>query len=104
MEKSRSRRIATLLGIGLGGLSVVAGSGLLLGGCNQGTLNSLRSETSKEQQNQVRQAAAREQAARQRGWSEGHQATVACLHGERAQTDGNELLCEDSAYVAKNYR
>ena len=46
----------------------------------------------------------REQAALKQGWGEGHRATVACLQGERAQTDGNELRCEDQAYVEQNYR
>lgn len=34
---------------------------------------------------------------------QGHGATVDCLHGERAQTDGDELRCEDWAYVRQNY-
>ena len=42
-------------------------------------------------------------AAGQKGWIDGHRATVACLHGERAQTDGNELRCEEPAYVRDNY-
>jgi len=33
----------------------------------------------------------------------GHQATVRCLRGERAITDGDELRCEDWAYVQANY-
>lgn len=41
--------------------------------------------------------------AGQKGWIDGHRATVACLHGERAQTDGNELRCEELAYVRENY-
>jgi len=45
-----------------------------------------------------------EQAALKQGWSAGHRATVTCLQGERAQTDGNELRCEDQAYVEQNYR
>ncbi len=45
-----------------------------------------------------------EQAALKQGWRAGHLATVACLQGERAQTDGNELRCEDQAYVEQNYR
>lgn len=48
--------------------------------------------------------AAQTKAAWQRGWGEGHGATVACLRGERAQTDGSELRCEDQAYVQQNYR
>ncbi|MFQ6538961.1 MULTISPECIES: hypothetical protein [Aphanothece] len=38
-----------------------------------------------------------------RGLEQGHSATVDCLHGERAQTDGNELRCEDWTYVQQNY-
>ena len=34
---------------------------------------------------------------------QGHSATVDCLHGERAQTDGDELRCEDWSYVRSNY-
>jgi hypothetical protein len=34
---------------------------------------------------------------------QGHGATVDCLHGERAQTDGDELRCEDWSYVRANY-
>ena len=33
----------------------------------------------------------------------GHEATVRCLHGERALSDGDELRCEDWSYVIKNY-
>jgi len=55
-------------------------------------------------QKQAQRAAAQAAAvALRRGWSEGHQSTVACLHGERAQTDGNELRCEEQAYVERNY-
>ena len=34
---------------------------------------------------------------------QGHQAMVECQHGERANTDGDELRCEDWAYVRSNY-
>ena len=34
---------------------------------------------------------------------QGHAATVECLQGERAITDGNELRCEEWAYVQDNY-
>lgn len=34
---------------------------------------------------------------------QGHAATVECLQGERAITDGNELRCEEWAYVQSNY-
>lgn len=34
---------------------------------------------------------------------QGHQAMVECQHGERAITDGDELRCEDWAYVRSNY-
>ncbi len=34
---------------------------------------------------------------------QGHQAMVECQHGERAVTDGDELRCEDWAYVRSNY-
>jgi hypothetical protein len=55
-------------------------------------------------QKQAQRAAAQAAAvALRRGWSEGHQSTVACLHGERAQTDGNELRCEEQTYVERNY-
>ncbi|MCX5941313.1 MAG: hypothetical protein NTX18_10010 [Cyanobium sp. LacPavin_0818_WC50_MAG_67_9] len=55
-------------------------------------------------QKQAQRAAAQAAAVGLRhGWSEGHQSTVACLHGERAQTDGNELRCEEQAYVERNY-
>jgi hypothetical protein len=40
---------------------------------------------------------------RSRGLQLGHEAMVSCLHGERAQTDGNELRCEDWSYVRQNY-
>jgi hypothetical protein len=40
---------------------------------------------------------------RSRGLEQGHSATVDCLRGERAQTDGNELRCEDWTYVRQNY-
>lgn len=33
----------------------------------------------------------------------GHAATVRCLRGERATTDGDELRCEDWPYVISNY-
>ena len=54
---------------------------------------------------QERKAAEAKAAATalRRSWSEGHQSTVACLRGERAQTDGNELRCEEQAYVERNY-
>jgi len=58
------------------------------------------SATHQQAKRNAAQAAA---VARQRGWSEGHQSTVACLHGERAQTDGNELRCEEQVYVERNY-
>lgn len=45
-----------------------------------------------------------EATARAQGWQQGHRATVACLQGERAQTDGSELRCEEQAYVETNYR
>ena len=34
---------------------------------------------------------------------QGHQAMVECQHGERAVTGGDELRCEDWAYVRSNY-
>ena len=34
---------------------------------------------------------------------QGHAVTVECLHAERAQTDGDELRCEEWSYVYKNY-
>jgi hypothetical protein len=34
---------------------------------------------------------------------QGHQAMVECQHGERAITEGDELRCEDWAYVRSNY-
>lgn len=34
---------------------------------------------------------------------QGHAATVECLLGERAITGGDELRCEDWAYVRDNY-
>ncbi len=63
----------------------------------------LQAERTAAQQRQAAEGKAAAVALR-RGWSEGHQSTVACLHGERAQTDGNELRCEDQAYVERNYR
>lgn len=48
-------------------------------------------------------AKALQDKARTNGLVAGHTATVACLRGERAQTDGNELRCEDWAYVRQNY-
>lgn len=49
------------------------------------------------------EAAALEERGRSSGLLQGHTATVACLRGERAQTDGNELRCEDWTYVRQNY-
>ena len=37
------------------------------------------------------------------GQVQGHAATVRCLRGERALTDGDELRCEDWVYVLSNY-
>ncbi|MBM5824464.1 MAG: hypothetical protein FJ054_03690 [Cyanobacteria bacterium M_surface_10_m2_119] len=34
---------------------------------------------------------------------QGHAATIDCLQGERAITDGDELRCEDWRYVRENY-
>lgn len=34
---------------------------------------------------------------------QGHQAMVECQHGERSITGGDELRCEDWAYVRSNY-
>ncbi len=34
---------------------------------------------------------------------QGHAATIDCLQGERAITDGDELRCEDWQYVKENY-
>ncbi len=34
---------------------------------------------------------------------QGHAATIDCLQGERSITDGDELRCEDWAYVQANY-
>jgi hypothetical protein len=34
---------------------------------------------------------------------QGHAATVDCLQGERAITDGDELRCEQWDYVRENY-
>ena len=121
MAKSSSRLLRTLVGLSLGGLSVAA-TGVLLSGCRQAALNTpggatdpkqieakpsdqaALNQASQTQQDQARRTAALQQAAQRRGWSEGHNATVACLHGERAQTDGNELRCEEQAYVEQNYR
>jgi hypothetical protein len=100
--------LSTLFALGL------AGGGSLLTGCQRLELK----EGSREPASQGRatqamqarrdEATAAEQvrlreAARQRGWGEGHSSTVACLQGERAQTDGSELRCEDQAYVQQNY-
>jgi len=91
------------------------GSALLLSACQQGGLRppsqpALPPANQTEQTEKDRQAEARKQAeqkieqqALKQGWSRGHLATVACLHGERAQTDGNELRCEDQTYVERNY-
>lgn len=49
------------------------------------------------------QLQARLSEERSRGLLQGHEAMVSCLHGERAQTDGNELRCEDWSYVRQNY-
>ena len=102
--------IGTLLAIAIG-----TSSGLLVS-CRS---NKPSQEAIKPTQEQLakqlaeqKQLAALRQAARlksekgeagQKGWIDGHRATVACLHGERAQTDGNELRCEELAYVRENY-
>jgi len=102
--------IGTLLALAIG-----ASSGLLVS-CRS---NKPSQESIKPTQEQLakqlaeqQQLAALRQAARlksekgvagQKGWIDGHRATVACLHGERAQTDGNELRCEELAYVRENY-
>jgi len=92
------------------------GSGVLLAACQKGgpqlpAQPTLPSPNAAEQAQAEQQAAAAklaqkqiEQAALKQGWSAGHLATVTCLKGERAQTDGNELRCEDQAYVEQNYR
>ncbi|SBO43589.1 hypothetical protein [Cyanobium sp. NIES-981] len=49
------------------------------------------------------QLQARLNEERSRALLQGHEAMVACLHGERAQTDGNALRCEDWSYVRQNY-
>ncbi len=120
MAISGSRLVRTLMGLGLGGLTVAAG-GVLLSGCRQAALNpsgrapeakpleakpsdqTALNQASPTREDQPGRTAELQQAAQQRGWREGHNATVACLHGERAQTDGNELRCEEQAYVLKNY-
>ena len=58
-------------------LSLVVALGLGLGGCRMEALQEV-----------MRQ---------------GHAATIDCLQGERAITDGDELRCEDWAYVQTNY-
>lgn len=116
MAKPFSRLLYTLIGMSALGCTA------LLTACGQGEPTSPAPETSKakiqsqlsdqntqEQASRDRQSEARRaivllEAAQQRGWSQGHNATVACLQGERAQTDGNELRCEEQAYVEKNYR
>ena len=92
------------------------GSGVLLAACQKGgpplpaqpTLPSPNAAGQPQagQQGEAAKLAQQriEQAALKQGWSEGHRATVTCLKGERAQTDGNELRCEDQAYVEQNYR
>ena len=92
------------------------GSGTLLASCQtdapqlpaQPTLpspNAAEQAQADQQAEAARLAQQRiEQAALKQGWSAGHRATVTCLQGERAQTDGNELRCEDPAYVEQNYR
>lgn len=58
----------------------------------------------RQRQQQAEERKQREAAALAQGWQQGHRATVACLQGERAQTDGSELRCEEQAYVEQNYR
>ena len=102
--------IGTLLAIAIG-----ASSGLLVScGSNKPSQESI--QPTQEQLAEQQRLAALRQAERlksekgsekreadQKGWIDGHRATVACLHGERAQTDGNELRCEELAYVRENY-
>ena len=95
---------------------VLLGSGVLLAACQKGGPQlppqpTLPSPDAAEQPKAEQQAAAAklaqqriEQATLKQGWSAGHRATVTCLKGERAQTDGNELRCEDQAYVEQNYK
>lgn len=116
MAKPLSRLLGTLVGMS------VLGCAALLGACRQGAPTTptpeagrkqpqsqpndqvAQEQAGREQQDQARRTAELLQAAQKRGWREGHNATVACLHGERAQTDGNELRCEEQNYVEKNYR
>ena len=98
--------IGTLLAIAIG-----SSSGLLVS-CRSNKPSQESIKPTQEQLAEQQQLAALRQAARlksekreagQKGWIDGHRATVACLHGERAQTDGNELRCEELAYVRENY-
>ena len=98
--------IGTLLALAIG-----ASSGLLVS-CRSNKPSQESIKPTQEQLAEQQQLAALRQAARlksekgeagQKGWIDGHRATVACLHGERAQTDGNELRCEELAYVRENY-
>jgi hypothetical protein len=116
------RRGLAQQGVWPAGLALAASALLLLGGCqpqnapepeppaapalpptsgsggqsNSATPNSTEAPTGSA-------AASLQEKGRSSGLVQGHAATVACLRGERAQTDGNELRCEDWAYVRQNY-
>jgi len=90
----------------------MASSGSLLVSCRPTETTPKATEANQEQRAEQQRLAERNAAAQlqrerktasQQGWIDGHKATVACLRGERAQTDGNELRCEEQAYVQMNY-
>jgi hypothetical protein len=98
-----------------GAAALIAGGALLLGGCGKQpptvcdppaapTLPPAGSDGSQSPHGMdTAQLQARLSQERGRGLVEGHEAMVTCLQGERAQTDGNELRCEDWSYVRQNY-
>ena len=102
--------IGTLLALAIGasiGLLVSCGSNKPSQESIQPTQEQLAKQLAEQQQLAALRQAARlkseKREAGQKSWIDGHRATVACLHGERAQTDGNELRCEELAYVRENY-
>jgi hypothetical protein len=99
----------------LGAAALIAGGALLLGGCGRQpstvsdppaapTLPPAGSGGSPSTPGvDTDQLQAKLSEERSRALVEGHEAMVSCLQGERAQTDGNELRCEDWSYVRQNY-
>lgn len=116
-QASRPRFSLGQRGIWPGGLALGASAVLLLGGCQvqkqpepeppaAPALPPTSSSTPNPSTTAAPTAAeakALQDKGRTSGLVQGHTATVACLRGERAQTDGNELRCEDWAYVRQNY-